>query len=184
ETTRGIGAALRALLDADPADAEALRYRATFLQGIARVIDSARSPATLEQIEPILIQVRAQLGGGDDIAALDREFSAATQRLQAAERERLAASSGVLVLNAQPWASIESVVEQASGTRVALPGDASTPLRLTVPAGTYRIAFRHPSAPDPVVLVGTVSARQADLVSARFPTLTAERFLRDAGWSP
>lgn len=184
DTARGISAALRRLLQADPKDREALEYRETFVQGIARVIDGARSADTIEQLQPIVAQVRAQLGSTADVALLDNDLAAAMRRIEAADRERLAASSGTLVLNAQPWALVESVVDQASGRTVALPDDASTPLRLSLPAGTYRIAFRHPSAPDPVLLVATVAARQSASTAARFPTLTADRFLRDAGWRP
>ena len=184
DTARGIGGLLRQLLDADPTDRDALAIRETFVQGIARVIAGATDPAMLAQIEPVLAQVRATLGSGPDVASLASDFAATAERLAAAERARIAASAGVLVLNAQPWATVESVVEQGSGTRVELPKDASTPLRLSVPAGSYRVAFRHPSAPDAIVLLGRVEARQSASVAARFPTLTADRLLRDAGFTP
>ena len=184
DTARGISVALDALLKANPRDAEALGYRETFVSGIATVIGAARDPQTLDQLAPILGQVKAHLGSRADIASLENEFTAARARVQAAEQARIAASSGTLLLNAQPWATVESVVDQGSGRAVELPRDASTPLRLTVPAGTYRIAFRHPSAAEPVVLVGSVKARDSAAVAARFPTLTAERFLEAAGFSP
>ena len=184
DTARAISAALRALLQADPADKEALGYRETFVGGISTVIGAARDPATLDQLAPVLAQVESQLGSPADVASLRNDFAQARQRVAAAEQARIAANSGVLVLNAHPWASVESVVDQGSGRAVDLPRDSSTPLRLDLPAGTYRIAFRHPDAAEPVVLVGTVRARQSAAVAARFPTLTADRFLKDAGWSP
>src|SRR5690606_2996382 len=112
DTARGISAALRALLQANPRDAEALAYRETFVSGISTVIGSARDPQTLDRLAPILGVIKANLGSPADVASLENEFTAARARVQADEQARIAASSGTLVLNAQPWATVESVVDQ------------------------------------------------------------------------
>ena len=81
------------------------------------------------------------------------------------------------------WAAVESVVDQGSGQAVALPQERSTPLRLVVPAGTYRITFRHPQAGTPVALAASVEAKKVQVANASFPTLTARDYLKRAGYA-
>lgn len=54
-----------------------------------------------------------------------------------------AATPASLVLNALPWAEVRQVVP-ASGARVPLPEDRSTPLVLSLEPGTYEIELAHP----------------------------------------
>jgi hypothetical protein len=51
--------------------------------------------------------------------------------------------SGVLVIDAVPWARITSIVAE-DGSRVAVAADATTPLSLDVPAGAYRVVLIGP----------------------------------------
>ena len=53
-------------------------------------------------------------------------------------------AEGFLAINAIPWAHVHSVADARSGQRVALEADATTPLRLTVPAGDYLVQLRDP----------------------------------------
>jgi hypothetical protein len=56
----------------------------------------------------------------------------------------VAVADGFLALNAIPWAHIDSVKSASNGQAVALEKDATTPLRLTLPAGDYLVVFRNP----------------------------------------
>lgn len=53
-------------------------------------------------------------------------------------------ADGFLAINAIPWAHIHSVRQVGSRQRIALEKDATTPLRLKVPAGDYLIELRNP----------------------------------------
>ena len=83
---------------------------------------------------------------------------------------------GVLVIDAVPWATI-SRIERADGTEQPLPAQASTPLSLRVPAGTYRIRVASPTGSDSRLLTVTVGA---DGVAAapveRFGEMTPENY--------
>jgi len=57
---------------------------------------------------------------------------------------RSAPTPGQLVIDAVPWATITSIKNE-SGEAVALPTTPSTPIRLDLPAGSYRIALTGPA---------------------------------------
>jgi serine/threonine-protein kinase PpkA len=184
DSARAIGFAISSLLKLDPNDADAKRYREQFVSGIARVIETADKPETLRALTPVLEQLSAQLGANSvDVQSLINDHKAAGARIEALVRERLAASSGLLVLNAAPWANVESVIDQGNGRRIELPKDASTPLRLNVPAGTYAVTFRHPGASAPVSRVAGVQAQKTQTISAAFPTITARDYLKRVGYA-
>lgn len=184
DTARAIGFALAQLEKLDPKDEEVLAYRQRFLRGIARVIETADSIERLDALPPVLTQLREQLGAGSaDVVALQSSFDSARQALEAAEQARIAAASGTLVLNATPWATVESVVDQATGTPLALPQDRATPLRLSAPAGTYRISFRHPDVAQPVAVVASLEAKKIQSASAAFRSVTAADYLKRAGYA-
>ena len=65
----------------------------------------------------------------------------------------------------------------------ALPNGITVNGQLTVPAGTYRVTFKHPSVPKPVVLVANVEAKKDQVANGTFPTLTARDFLKRAGYA-
>jgi serine/threonine-protein kinase PpkA len=184
ENARAIGAGVAELLKADPQDAEALRLREGFLAAIAGAIAAADSPERLTLLEPVLAQARQQLGAeAADVAALQATFEQARSTAEERERARIAAISGTLLLNAYPWADVDSVVDQGSGKAVALPRDRATPLRLSVPAGTYRVTFKHPQVPKTVALVASVTAQKVQVANASFPTLTSRDYLKRAGYA-
>ena len=184
DSARAISFAIRSLLELDPDDAEALRHRDQFLRGVELVIAAARSQRDIDALGPVVAQIAEQLGARSaEVQALQASLGKRAEALVAAERERLAAISGTLVLNATPWANVESVVEQGSGKSIALGSDRATPLRLTLPEGTYRITFRHPGESRPVVQVASVSAKQNQQVNAGFRNITAEDYLKRVGYA-
>ncbi|MCK7592162.1 serine/threonine protein kinase [Pseudomarimonas salicorniae] len=184
DSARAISFAIKELLALDPRDSEVLAFRDQFLRGVNLVIEAARSQRDIDALGPVITEVAGQFGEKSAEAELLRSALAdRSKALVAAERERLAALSGTLILNATPWANVESVVEQGSGQAVDLGSDRATPLRLTVPEGTYRVTFRHPSESRPVVQVASVRAKQSQQVSAGFRNLSAEDYLKRVGYA-
>jgi hypothetical protein len=85
--------------------------------------------------------------------------------------------TGILVIDAVPWATVTSI-HSDSGSAPALPAQASTPLSLSLPAGTYQIVL---TGPPPESKVTTVTARVdvggvAVVPIAQFQTGTVEGY--------
>ena len=85
--------------------------------------------------------------------------------------------TGVLVIDAVPWATITSI-QSENGEQQPLPSQASTPLTLTLPAGTYQVAVTGPppeSAPQSFTIqVEPNGATVAPTI--QFRTLTPEEY--------
>jgi serine/threonine-protein kinase PpkA len=178
----GIAAAgLNQLLAADPRDAEALALRARLVETAAAAQRAATSLADFDALAGFVRSNDKLLTAEPAAVALLRDAPALRQKLEQLEQERLAALQGELVLNAQPWAQVESVVDGNRKT-VALPGEASTPFVLKLPAGNYVITFRHPQASKPVTVIAKVEAQRRAVANAAFPTISAEDYFSRAGW--
>jgi Protein kinase domain len=85
--------------------------------------------------------------------------------------------TGVLVIDAVPWATITGLRSE-DGAAHTLPESASTPLSLSVPAGTYQVTL---TGPPPESKVTTVSMRVevgsvVVVPMTRFQTMTAEQY--------
>ncbi len=93
-----------------------------------------------------------------------------TLRLRA-QRPPLAAR-GELMLNAQPWANIESVLDDQQQP-VKLPADASTPFTLLLPAGKYLVTFRSSLDAKPVQVTAVVEASKRTRADATFAVTSA-----------
>jgi serine/threonine protein kinase len=99
----------------------------------------------------------------------------------AAEQVAADVPHGDLVLNATPWAMVESVLD-ANHQSVALPSDASTPLILSLPPGSYVITFRHPQAAKTVQVSANVEAKKRVSAGTTFPSITSQEYFSRAGW--
>jgi serine/threonine-protein kinase PpkA len=175
---------IAALLKANPQDADALRLRDQLVQGVARDVEAVEDGARLRTLEPVVDALERGLGaGGADVRRVVVAFAARKDAVETREAELRLARQATLVLRAHPWANVESVVDQATGRAVDLPADRSTPMRLAVQAGTYRITFRHPDAGAPVVRVAGIEPKATQQVSAGFATLKADDYLRRAGYA-
>jgi len=90
-------------------------------------------------------------------------------------------ANGELLLNALPWANVESVVDEHQQA-VKLPADVSTPFVLQLPAGKYSVTFRNPQSTKPLqVAVAVEAGKRAQAVTA-FATTSAQGYLSRAGW--
>ena len=84
---------------------------------------------------------------------------------------------GTVAIDAVPWATVTRI-EAEDGTPQGLPAEASTPLSLTLPVGTYRITLTGPP-PDLASRVVTVQVQADGTVTPapeRFRTMTLEEY--------
>ncbi|WP_386067169.1 protein kinase [Tahibacter sp. UC22_41] len=181
DSLSGAAAALAPLLAANPTDAEALALRKRLAETTVAAQRAATSLADFDAFAGFLRSNDKLLAGEPAVAALQRDAAALRDKLDQVERERLAALQGELVLNAQPWAQVESIVD-GNRKAIALPAEASTPLALKLPAGNYVITFRHPQASKPVSVIAKVEAQRRAVANAAFPTISAEDYFSRAGW--
>ena len=113
--------------------------------------------------------------------ALVGEIDASRGKIAAEEAARLAAISGELVVNALPWANVESIVDR-EGKPVRLPSDSTTPFKITLPAGLYYVTYRHPQAGQSPRMPAQVQAKTSTTVAATFPAVSSKDYLKRAGW--
>jgi hypothetical protein len=142
-----------ALLRANPRDVDAATARQRLFAALAEGVANAGSTAELTALAQALAPAREAFAGDANLARIVTDLEAARGRVAADEQARLAASMGELVIDAAPWANVQSVVD-AARKPVALPADASTPLRLSVPAGVVLQCGQQPGVPAPCRLLG------------------------------
>jgi tetratricopeptide (TPR) repeat protein len=90
-----------------------------------------------------------------------------------------AAPTGVVTIDAVPWATIARI-EAEDGTVQPLPSQASTPLALALPAGTYKITLAGPP-PDlesRVVTAQVQAGGSAALSTERFRAMTPDEYFQ------
>ena len=90
-------------------------------------------------------------------------------------------ANGELLLNALPWANVESVLDEHQQA-VKLPADVSTPFLLQLPAGKYTVTFRNPQSAKPAQVVITVDAGKRAQAVTTFATTSTQGYLTRAGW--
>ncbi|HQW64066.1 MAG TPA: protein kinase [Pseudomonadota bacterium] len=176
------GREIAALIAANPRDMDAATQKARLFESLDESLAAAERNEEIEAIANATQQLRQAFGTDPAYARVSTNLEAARTRVATAERERLATISGELVLNAYPWARVESVVD-ANRKPVALPQDAVTPLRLSLPAGVYTVTYRHPQAQRPATQVAQVQAKQSVTAAASFSAAVSSKdYLKRAGW--
>ncbi|HRQ65421.1 MAG TPA: protein kinase [Xanthomonadaceae bacterium] len=191
------------LLDRRPLAAATLDQAAREMRTIAEMPQGEQAYALLKR--RLIETLREPLTGAQDVTALDRaadalravrrvldnepllddlgsRYEVRRRELIASEASRRSAALGELLLNARPWARLESL-EDDTGRSVPLPQERVTPLALELPAGVYRATFRHPEVGQPVTVIARVEAGTRQQADAVFPTLSAADYLRRSGWN-
>jgi serine/threonine protein kinase len=164
--------------DPDGSDLTALRKR--YLDLVSARLQVAQSASEFDALAAPLKDFAATLKGDANFTSLTQGLAAQRTRIAAAEKARLDAERGELVLNAAPWGKVESVLD-ANGQAVELPADRSTPLIVSVVAGTYKITFSHPQAAQPVQITAVVEAKKRVLANTTF-ALSSQGYFQRAGW--
>ena len=87
------------------------------------------------------------------------------------------APTGVATLDALPWATVTRI-EAEDGTVQALPEEASTPLALTLPEGTYKVTLTGPppASESRIVTVQVQGGVTAAPMLERFTPMTLEQY--------
>ncbi len=93
--------------------------------------------------------------------------------------------TGGVAIDALPWATVTRI-EAEDGTVQPLPAEATTPLLLTLPVGTYRVTLTGPGpgAETRVVEVSVQAEGTAAAEVPRFPAMTAEEYFEQYLASP
>lgn len=107
--------------------------------------------AVLKDVDSLMAQRRYDAAGAlvekaREHIADDTELGRRKLTLNSITEQRYSSkvlADGFLAINAIPWAYINSV-RKPDGQRIQLEADATTPLRLSVPAGEYLIEMRNP----------------------------------------
>ncbi len=158
-----------ARLQSDVASADRKRADQAWRQTLAAgPVDTARLAALLAGLEEL---ARLQQPAADQQQM--RQLLATVVR---ADADALAEK-----VSSAPWARIDEIVD-ASGKRVALPAESSTPMLMTLPEGRYRVTLS--SAQGSARRQEAVSIERGKLatLSLKFPGYDAEQYLREVGW--
>ena len=130
---------------------------------------------------------RARTGGPESAAGLD-PVTSPTPALEPAPEPAtrpdpvpVAVPLGTLVLTAVPWGQI-TAIRDSEGQAQPLPGDAYTPLVLSLPPGEYSIEIRNDSSRRPITR--TVRIESGGEVSERveFAEVSVDEFFASLGW--
>jgi tetratricopeptide (TPR) repeat protein len=92
----------------------------------------------------------------------------------------VAAGSGVLTLDALPWAEVVEITD-GSGKKLPLPATRFTPLSLTLPVGEYSVTLKNPSGPA-VTRKARVKAAANESLLVELRRVDAEEYLRKVGF--
>ena len=168
-------------MNAKPVDKEVLPLRSRLIEAIGSALRAAPDLARFDALAEFQKEQQPTLGADPGYPALAASVPTMRAALAQAEAERAEARRGTLVLNAYPWAKVESVLD-ANRQPVALPAEAVTPLVLALPAGSYVVTFRHPEADGAKQRVVTVEAKKRVAVNAAFTTISAKDYFSRAGW--
>ncbi|MDR3388024.1 MAG: protein kinase [Rudaea sp.] len=181
EQLRAAAKDLGDLLGANPADQETLALRTQLIDAIGADLQAAPGVVQFDAFAALLKEQEKLLAGDRAFAPLAGTLPGLRAKVDKAEQARAEAERGTLVLNAYPWGKVESVLD-ASRLPVTLPADTTTPLVLTLPAGSYVITFRHPQAAKPAQVIAKVEAQKRATANAAFPTISAQEYFSRAGW--
>jgi serine/threonine-protein kinase PpkA len=169
------------LLAANATDKETLALRTQLIDTLGGDLQAAAGVAQFDALAALLKEQEKPLAGDRAYAALVSTLPGLRAKVDKAEQARADAERGTLVLNAYPWGKVESVLD-ASRQPVALPTDTTTPLVLTLPAGSYVITFRHPQAAKPAQVIAKVEAQKRATANAAFTTISTQEYFSRAGW--
>jgi serine/threonine-protein kinase len=92
-----------------------------------------------------------------------------------------AAATGMVVVVAAPWGTVERVIAD-DGTEIIGAPFGPTPVRIEVPAGTYRIEVAHPELEELVSCEVVVAAAGEVRCEVTTAAMDVNQYFRDAGW--
>ena len=151
-------------------------------------IDSGRPKPAAARVAVAAVAVAALTAvlywatSGDDRPVADNTTAAVTSVVTSVPPTTTTISAGIptglLVVDASPWAEIVEIVGDAG--QVTLPA-AHTPLAVTVPEGEYRITLRHPRDRSARTLRARVTTGQPARAFAEFSAIDVDAYFRRSG---
>lgn len=90
-------------------------------------------------------------------------------------------ATGMVVVVAAPWGTVERVIAD-DGTEVIGAPFGPTPVRIEVPAGSYRIEVAHPELAEVAVCEPVVPAAGEVRCEVTTAAMDVNQYFRDAGW--
>jgi len=130
-----------------------------------------------------LLMIEKALGhlSGNQILISARGQIKKTQRDRAeAERQRIAAISGQLAIDATPWGAVKEIRNQ-DGTLIALNGETQTPFVQTLVEGVYTVIIHSDTGVERTESVN-VLRQQLVMVRADYELISADEYFEKSGW--
>jgi len=119
--------------------------------------------------------------GNQQLLSTRRALEKARDDRLAEERRRLAALMGSLAIDAVPWGEVTEI-RNAEGEVQKLPASHSTPLLVSLMAGSYTVSIRNSDGGSPQDLSVDVVAQQVATATAKFNSLTADDYFERSSW--
>lgn len=174
-------AAATAIIELRGVDAAAAtRYEQQLAQVLSGDLNNAGNLDAGQASAAAIRAANGPLADSKALAALTPVVEKRVAELQAQRDAELAANNGELVINATPWGTVDRVLD-ASRKPIELPAERTTPMRLTLPAGSYYVTLTHPDSRKSVSAFARVKAGQRSQANAAFPSLSSEEYLKNAG---
>ncbi len=170
---------LQTLLVRNPRDVDAAALRQRLIEALIEESNGAQNKTDLIRLQSVLDNIRIPLAGSPALADALRSLEATRARIDSLEAARLASTGGVLIIDAAPWARVESVLD-ASQQKIALPSSRETPMRLELPAGVYTIYLSHPNLSAQVTQTARVITKQEVVASKLISVGSREEYLKRA----
>jgi len=173
---------LKRIAELDPTAADLARLAAQANERLLMAIAAATDPNTVERWRRSAATFHLAFPKAAD-PRIETALNARSLALVQIEQASLKASMGELLIDSSPWGTVTRV-EDASGKAIALPSDATTPLRISLPQGRYSISVTSPSASAPLRVSAAVLAKQSAKVLARNEAIGSDAYLKAVGWQP
>ncbi|MDZ4811922.1 MAG: protein kinase [Pseudomonadota bacterium] len=168
------------LLKANPQDVDVLTARRSLINALEESLAMATAVNEVDRVSRLSDGYRQRFPSDAAIEKFRNQLAPTRERIVLAEKTRIETSAGDLVLIAYPWGKVESLTDSARKP-VPLPADVTTPLRIRVPAGLYRVTFSHPEGGRSVEQIVQVKQGAQASVATRFARLDAKEYRRRVG---
>jgi serine/threonine protein kinase len=97
------------------------------------------------------------------------------------ERQRIAAMSGNLAIDAAPWGRVVEIRDQ-NDQALDLPGQSETPFTLSLLEGQYSVVVEGGEDQSRIELAVDVNRQQTTMGRADFKLMTAQAYFENSGW--
>ncbi|MEO8802455.1 MAG: protein kinase [Rudaea sp.] len=168
------------LLAVNPDDEKARALRVRIYSAFSKQLQDADNLTDFDAAAALLKSHESELSADPAYAELVHAEPGWREKVVAAAKSQLASLNGAIAINATPWAQVESVTD-ADGHALPLPSDASTPLLLSAPAGSYTVVFRQPLSGKTRQASVSVESKKRATASVSFGTITAQEYFSHAG---